>query len=100
MLVYSLVVSVVNKKLKMAGDIGEYTCIAVNAGPVYILNLQAAAPAPPTPPPQVLNIVPDTAGGFTPVVGNLYKVRTTIFGTFIIVADLGPAGPPRPAPAA
>ena len=96
----SLFISSINKQLKMAGDIGNYTCIAVNDGPVYILNLQAAAPAPPTPPPQVLNIVPDTAGGFTPVVGNLYKVRTTIFGTFIIVADLGPAGPPRPAPAA
>ena len=82
--------SVVNKQLKMAGDIGTYLCIAVNAGPVYILNLQAAAPAPPTPPPQLLNIVPDTAGGFVPVVGNLYTVRTTIFGTFIIVADLGP----------
>ena len=96
MLVYSL--SVVNKQLKMAGDIGNYTCIAVNAGPVYILNLHAAAAAPPTPPPQVLNIVPANAGGLVPVVGNLYTVRTTIFGTFIIVANLGPA--PAPAPAA
>ena len=87
MLVYSL--SVVNKQLKMAGDIGNYTCIAVNTGPVYVLNLHAAAPAPPTPPPQVLNIVPHNTGGFTPVVGNLYKVRSTLFGTFIIVADLG-----------
>ena len=79
MLVYSL--SVVNKQLKMAGVIGNYTCIAVNAGPVYILKIQAAAQTPPTPPPKVLKIVPDNSGGIVPVVGNLYTVRTTTFGS-------------------
>ena len=89
MLVYSL--PVVNKKLKMAGDIGNYTCIAVNAGPVYILNLKAEAPAPISEPPQLLNIIPDNAGKFVPVVGNLYTVKTTSLGIYTIVADHGPS---------
>ena len=55
----------------MAGDIGNYVCMELGFGPdrpVYILDLWEAAPAPPVPPPQVLNIVPDNAGGFFPLI--------------------------------